>query len=713
MSYAVGIDLGTTSSRISVLQDGIPVIIENIEGEGTTPSHVAISRTGQLLVGNSAKIYAMKDPENVIYSIKRLIGRRFNDSVIQRLISFAPYKILEERNGGVTVILQGKQFTPEELTAFTMGKLKKSAETYLREEITHAVIAVPAYFNTSQRKSTIDAAKIAGLNVLRLYTEPTLAAVSYGFKNRHGDRKIAVYDLGGGTFDISVVEACEVDGELQFEVLSTNGDTFLGGEDFDLKIVNYIASDFKKNHSIDLMSNSVAIQRLKEAAENAKISLSTNIITEIDLPFIDTDSSGPKHLNYNLTRKLLEELISEDVKHSIDICKKALSDAGCTPHDIQNVILVGGSTRIPLVHDSLVGLFCKEPLGVLRREDLVALGAAIQAGVITGNVNDVLLLDALPFSISIETSCGKARKIFERNTIVPIKDSEVFIFTGDDNQSTVSVHIFEGKEELGSNITSLGHFDLTVPNVPGRLVMFEVDFSIEGNGVLHVKIGEEDVFEHPLRTQRRGGLCDNEVEEFSRRFDSYRDDRVLNNNSELQTNVISHIQEENITKNKYVESYNSSAFRKIFISYAHEDFSWAQSISKTLSIMSYKKNIEIYIDRTINAGEKWEEAIYENIENSNVAILLVSRDFLTSNFILKNELPRIFTEKERRYLRVYPIMVRHCPYALHEELSKFQFFNDPKIPYSSLKEWEIEKELTELAYDIANNRIQATPKPRI
>lgn len=695
MSEAIGIDLGTTSSRVAVIRNGLPIIIENMEGDGTTPSHVAITDKGQVLVGKSAKRYALKDPQNVVFSVKRFIGRRYDDPIVQQIKNLVPYKLVKAKNGDAWVRLQGKDYSPEQITAYTLLKMKRSAEAYLGQPVIKAVITVPAYFNQLQRKSTRDAAKIAGINVLRLYAEPTLAAEAYGM-GRSVTEKIAVYDLGGGTFDISILEI----GDGVFEVRSTAGDMFLGGEDFDFLLVKHIVSEYEKSNQINLMEDSVSVQRLKAAAETAKIILSTEHKVEIDLPFIAADDASAKHLRLTITRELFEDIIGGLIKRSIEVCRNAIKHSGFKVEDINQIILVGGSTRIPLVQRSLFNFFGKYPYGGVRREDSVALGAAIEAGILTGKVSDVLLLDVIPFSIGIETFGGVTTKILEANTTIPTKKSEIFS-TATDNQSSVSIHIVQGENIKIADNETLCRFELTdIPLAPKATPKIEVTFDIDANGILHVSAKDlETNKEQEVRIEAKGGLSDEEIQKLSKNIQN----PITINDASIVDNISTNGGENNliIPEELYIKKPHTS--KGIFISYAHEDLSWAQLIHKSLSLVASKNGYEIWLDRMINTGEYWENKIYSEIEKSSIAILVLSHDFLNSNFILNKELPRIFAEKERRYLKVFPIMVRSCPYTLHEDLAKFQFFNDPEKPFASLQQWEVDKELTRLSYELARD----------
>lgn len=486
MAKIIGIDLGTTNSCVAVMEGDKPKVIENSEGHRTTPSIVAFTDDNEILVGQSAKRQSVTNPEKTLFAIKRLIGRRFDDPVVQKDIKMVPYKIIKADNGDAWVRVKDQDKAPPQISAEVLRKMKKTAEDYLGEEVKEAVITVPAYFNDSQRQATKDAGRIAGLEVKRIINEPTAAALAYGMDKKRGDSVIAVYDLGGGTFDISIIEIAEVDGEHQFEVLATNGDTFLGGEDFDLALIEYLASEFKKDSGIDLHNDPLALQRLKEAAEKAKIELSSAQQTDVNLPYITADASGPKHLNIKLTRAKLESLVEKLVERTVEPCKIALKDAGLTVSQINEVILVGGQTRMPLVQKTVEEFFGKEPRKDVNPDEAVAVGAAIQAAVLSGEVKDILLLDVTPLSLGIETMGGVMTKLIEKNTTIPTKANQVFS-TADDNQTAVTVHVLQGEREQASANKSLGRFDLRdIPPAPRGVPQIEVTFDIDANGILNV-----------------------------------------------------------------------------------------------------------------------------------------------------------------------------------------------------------------------------------
>ena len=522
MGKIIGIDLGTTNSCVSIMEGGKPKVIENSEGARTTPSIVAYADNDEILVGAAAKRQGITNPKNMLFAVKRLIGRRFEEPMVQKDLTMVPYTITKADNGDAWVEVRGKKMAPPEVSAQVLRKMKKTAEEYLGEEVTEAVITVPAYFNDSQRQATKDAGKIAGLDVKRIINEPTAAALAFGMDKKEGDRKIAVYDLGGGTFDISIIEIAEVEGEHQFEVLSTNGDTFLGGEDFDQRVIDYLADEFKKEQGVDLRKDMLALQRLKEAAEKAKIELSSAQQTEVNLPYITADASGPKHLNVKITRTKFESLVEELIDRTMGPCQMAIKDSGLKVSDIEDVILVGGMTRMPKVQEKVKAFFGKEPRRDVNPDEAVAIGASIQGGVLQGEVKDVLLLDVTPLSLGIETLGGVMTKLIQKNTTIPTKAQQVFS-TADDNQTAVTIHVLQGEREMATTNKSLGQFNLgDIPPAARGMPQIEVTFDIDANGILHVSAKDKaSGKEAKITIKANSGLSDEEIQQMVRDGESH------------------------------------------------------------------------------------------------------------------------------------------------------------------------------------------------
>ncbi len=624
MAKMIGIDLGTTNSCVSVMDGTTPKVIENSEGDRTTPSFVAYT-DGDILVGQSAKRQAVTNPKDTLYAVKRLIGRKFDEDAVKKDQDIVPYTIVKAENGDAWVEAKGKKVAPPEVSAKILQKMKKTAEDYLGHEVTEAVITVPAYFNDDQRKATKDAGKIAGLDVKRIINEPTAAALAYGLDKQKNEQKIVVYDLGGGTFDVSIIEISNLDGEQSFDVLSTNGDTFLGGEDFDLRLIDYLADEFKKEQGVDLKNDPMAIQRLKEAAEKAKIELSSSTQTDINLPYVTADATGPKHLNMKLTRAKLESLVDDLVSRTLEPCKQALSDAGISASDINEVILVGGQTRMPKVQETVQNFFGKEPKKEVNPDEAVAMGAAIQAGVLGGDVKDVLLLDVTPLTLGIETMGGVRTPLIEKNSTIPTKKSQVFS-TAEDNQPAVTVHVLQGEREMASGNKSLGRFDLTdIPPAPRGTPQIEVTFDIDANGILNVSAKDKATGkEQSIVIKGSSGLSDEEIEKMKKDAEVHADeDRKAKElvDAKNQAEAMMHASEKSIkdlgdkADKSEVEKVNE-AISKLKESLKTDDVEKIKEDTMKLTEAAGKIAEQVYKEQAANAEQASSSDTSSDDENS-------------------------------------------------------------------------------------------------